>query len=132
MDSAIRQMVRSRAAERCEYCRLAQTAAPVVSFHLEHVVPRQHGGSNDGDNLAWACPHCNRFKGPNLTSLDPETGQLVSLFNPRTQEWKDHFAINGSRIVGLTTSGRATVRLLRMNAEERLKVREELSARGEL
>ena len=131
MDAAVRQLVRHRAAERCEYCRLPQLAASVVAFHVEHIIPKQHGGDDDPSNLALACPHCNRYKGPNLTAIDPDTNQIVQLFNPRTQLWDKHFALDGVRVVGVTSEGRATAHLFRMNAEERVKVREELQARCE-
>jgi hypothetical protein len=132
MDEAIRQLVRDRAGNRCEYCLLPQQYAVVVRFHIEHVRPRQHGGNDAPANLALACPHCNRFKGPNLTSFDPETDALVPLFNPRTQLWHEHFALADVMVVGLTPIGRATIRLLNMNAEDRLKVRAVLKDRGEL
>lgn len=83
MDPALRERVRTRAGQRCEYCRLHQRYAPFVSFHIEHIVPRQHGGSDDPSNLALACHRCNLHKGPNLTGIDPESGQVVQLFNPR-------------------------------------------------
>jgi HNH endonuclease len=132
MDEAIRQFVRDRAGNRYEYCLLPQSYAVVVRFHIEHLRARQHGGDDTPANLALACPHCNRFKGPNLTSFDPETDELVPLFNPRTQSWQEHFALDDIIIVGLTPIGRATVRLLHMNAEDRLKVRAVLKERGEL
>jgi hypothetical protein len=75
-------------------------------------------------SLWHARPDCNSFKGPNLTGMDPQTNQIVPLFNPRSQNWGDHFALSGAEIVGQTTQGRATVRLLRMNDQERLQVRE--------
>jgi hypothetical protein len=75
---------------------------------------------------------CNRFKGPNLTSFDPETDELVPLFNPRTQSWHEHFVLNDVMVIGLTPIGRATARLLNMNSEDRLKVRAVLKERGEL
>jgi len=68
-------------------------------------------------------PRCNRFKGPNLSAIDPKTKRTVPLFNPRRQDWNNHFAVHGIAIVGLTPVGRATARLLRMNADDRLKVR---------
>ena len=132
MDDAIRQFVCDRAGNRCEYCLLPQQHAVVVRFHIEHIRARQHGGDDTPTNLALACPHCNRFKGPNLTSFDPETNILVPLFNPRTQSWHEHFALDDVMVVGLTPIGRATVRLLHMNAEDRLKVRTVLKERGEL
>jgi hypothetical protein len=111
---------------------LPQKYAVVVRFHIEHLRARQHGGNDAPANLALACPHCNWFKGPNLTSFDPETEELVPLFNPRTQSWHEHFALDDVMIVGLTPIGRATVRLLHMNLEDRLKVRAVLKERGEL
>jgi hypothetical protein len=131
MDDAIRQLVCDRAGYRCEYCLLPQKYAPVVHFHVEHIRARQHGGDDAPANLALACPHCNRFKGPNLTSFDPDTDALVPLFNPRTQLWHEHFALANVIVIGLTPIGRATVRLLHMNAEDRLKVRAVLKERGE-
>jgi 5-methylcytosine-specific restriction endonuclease McrA len=132
MDEAIRQLVCDRAGNRCEYCLLPQKYAPVVRFHVEHIRARQHGGDDAPVNLALACPHCNRFKGPNLTSFDPETDTLVPLFNPRTQLWHEHFVLADLMVVGLTPIGRATIRLLHMNAADRLKVRAVLKERGEL
>jgi hypothetical protein len=52
-------------------------------FHLEHIIAKQHGGETKADNLAWACHRCNRHKGPNLSGIDPETQEIVQLFNPR-------------------------------------------------
>jgi 5-methylcytosine-specific restriction endonuclease McrA len=131
MDAALCKHVRERAGDRCEYCRLPQAYAPLVAFHIEHIRARQHGGSDDPSNLAIACPRCNAYKGPNLSSVDPQTGEVVSLFHPRTDAWEDHFTLRGAHVIGLSATGRATVRVLNMNAEERVKVREELLAAGE-
>jgi HNH endonuclease len=125
MDHALRDLVRRRAAERCEYCRLPQEAEPLFPFHIEHVVPKQHRGSNDADNLALACHHCNLHKGPNLAGLEPETGGLVPLFHPRRDVWREHFEFHRGEIVGLTPTGRATVHVLQLNAPGRVELREE-------
>lgn len=132
MDEATREFVRERAEFRCEYCRLPQAYAPAVQFHVEHIRARQHRGADDPDNLALACPRCNSFKGPNLTTHDPQTDDQVSVFNPRLHPWHEHFAFDGVLIVGRTPIGRATVALLNMNEEERLRVRQALSYGGEL
>ena len=95
MDERLRQTVRERADHRCEYCCLPQDAEPFFAYHVEHIVARQHGGSNDDGNLALACYHCNAHKGPNLSGLDPESGALVRLFNPRLDKWEEHFERNG-------------------------------------
>jgi hypothetical protein len=130
MDAARRQIVRQRANHRCEYCRLPQAAAPFFAFHIEHVRARQHGGGDDPYNLALACPDCNRFKGPNLSGIDPDSGQMVPLFNPRAHLWEEHFAFRGVRVIGLTPVGRVTVALLNMNEEARVEMRAELRKHG--
>ena len=132
MDETVRQHVRQRADHRCEYCRLPQDVGAAFRFHIEHIRPRQHGGDDDPANLALACPNCNWNKGPNLSAVDPIDDALVQLFNPRIESWHDHFALADFRIVGLTPTGRATARLLRMNTVDRLEVRAQLALRGEL
>lgn len=129
MDAATRQLVRQRAGDRCEFCYLPQAFVP-VTFHVEHIIPKQHGGSDDADSLCYACNRCNWHKGPNLTGIDSDTGQIVPLFNPRRQSWQDHFAWHGAIIIGLTPTGRATVQVLQMNAPRRLRLRSRLRARG--
>jgi 5-methylcytosine-specific restriction endonuclease McrA len=74
MDNALRSLIGQRAGDVCEYCRLPQTASPIVRFHVEHIIARQHGGATEPDNLAFACGHCNFHKGPNIAALDPEDG----------------------------------------------------------
>jgi len=103
---------------------MPQEATPLIPFHVEHIVSRQHGGSDDPGGLALACDRCNAYKGPNLTSIDPDTGIVTALFNPRREVWSDHFVVQGGHILGLTPTGRATVRLLNMNAPRRVELRQ--------
>ncbi len=131
MQGALRSLVRRRAGDVCEYCRLPQAAARIVRFHVEHIVARQHGGRTEPDNLALACSYCNFQKGPNIAGLDPASGQLVPLFHPRRDRWTDHFAWEGAALVGRTPVGRATVELLAINNWQRVQVRENLQALGE-
>ena len=130
MSESLRESVRQRAGGRFEYCHLPDWHPPLESFHLEHVVARQHGGLMKMENLAWACHRCNRHKGTNLTGVDPDTHSVVLLFHPRRDVWEDHFALDGVRLRGLTSTGRMTVWLLQMNAERRLERRAELIRRG--
>jgi hypothetical protein len=132
MDKAARQFVRERARDRCEYCRLPQLAQPFVSFHIEHVVPRKHGGSDDPSNLALACERCNAFKGSNLSGVDRLTGRVKLLFNPRSQLWDEHFELEDAWVRGKTPTGRATVDVLSMNETRRARLRAKLIALGEL
>jgi 5-methylcytosine-specific restriction endonuclease McrA len=119
----IRAEVRSRANNACEYCYLHQTDSPLASLHVEHIIPRIHGGSDDLDNLALACIDCNLHKGPNLAGIDPETNSLTALFHPRQQEWNDHFEWSGIHLVGRTATGRTTIRVLNMNSDDQLSLR---------
>jgi len=113
-------LVRTRADNRCEYCQLHQDDSPLASLHVEHVVPKKHGGSDGIDNLALACIDCNLHKGSNLTGIDPETNEVTILFHPRRQAWSTHFTWDGVSIIGLTAIGRTTVRVLAMNSDDQL------------
>jgi hypothetical protein len=131
MDAALREFVRRRAVDRCEYCRLPQHAVD-GRFHVEHIVAQQHRQDDRPANLALACARCNFQKGTNLASVDPVTGEVVPIFNPRLDKWSEHFAFRGSEIHGLTPTGRATVRLLQMNSRHRVELRSSLLAAGDL
>jgi 5-methylcytosine-specific restriction endonuclease McrA len=124
MDKPIRHRVRERAGNRCEYCRLPQAVVD-ATFHVDHVIAQQHvdEAEDDPDDLALACDRCNLYKGTNLSSVDPNTRQVVPLFNPRQDIWEEHFAAHGAEIIGLTPTGRATVRLPQMNARQRVQLR---------
>ncbi len=103
-----------------------------MTHHIEHVIAKQHGGRDDADNLALACHRCNLRKGPNLTGMDPVSGEVVPLFHPRRDQWAEHFLFRRFRIEGITSVGRATVRVLALNDARRLELRAELLAAGDL
>jgi len=132
MNKTIRDLVRRRAGDRCEYCLLPQDASPLLTFHVEHTIAKQHLDKDidDPNALALACNRCNAYKGTNLSSIDPDTKKVVSVFNPRQEMWKHHFLLTEGKITGLTPIGRATVRLLHMNAPQRVELREEWIADG--
>ena len=132
IDAAVRDLVRRRAGDRCEYCRLPQGAAE-AKFHIEHIFAQQHAPprADEPENLALACHRCNLHKGTNLSSVDPVTGEVVPLFHPRRNEWRRHFELQGALIHGLTPTGRATATLLQFNARRRLEFREGLIAEGD-
>lgn len=91
MSAHLRQRVRLRAGRRCEYCRLHERDLPLWPFHADHVIAEQHGGPKTMQNLAWACQRCNLFKGSNLTGIDPDSAEVVRLFNPRHHRWANIF-----------------------------------------
>src|SRR5262249_55198696 len=101
-----------------------------LSHHFEHIVARKHGGADDMSNLCLSCERCNLFKGSDLTGIDPKTGQVERLYNPRVADWSEHFELRGPLIVGRTATGRATVEVLSMNAGQRLQLRAALIAHG--
>jgi len=115
----LRNEIRSRADGRCEYCRIPESLL-LIGCEVDHVVSRKHGGTAEMTNLALSCARCNRAKGTDIGSKHAATGDFVRLFNPRTDRWEDHFAMDGVRIIGLTPIGEVTVTLLRFNDEERL------------
>lgn len=123
MDSQSANTVRERAQYRCEYCGLHQDQSPLAVLHIEHIRPKNHGGTDDLDNLALACIDCNLHKGSDIAGYDPLTDQLTELFNPRRDRWDDHFEWAGILILGRTPIGRTTVRVLQLNAEDRLQLR---------
>jgi len=116
--------VEKRARGRCEYCLSPQ---PVCGYryHLEHIIPSSQGGSDAPTNRALACAACNLTKVDKTTGIDPQTGAEAKLFDPRRQDWQDHFqwAEDEETLIGLTPTGRATVAALDLNNEFRGEAR---------
>jgi hypothetical protein len=121
----LRRQVIARAGGRCEYCRLP-VDGQVATFPVDHVVPRTRNGHTVLSNLALACPHCNAHKWAFTDCVDPDTGQVTPLFNPREHDWTEHFAYStsdGTILQGNTSMGRATVDRLQMNSPTMLVIR---------
>jgi len=127
--AALRRVVWQRAEGRCEYCLISEQDF-LAPHEPDHIVATQHGGQTSLENLALACYDCNRPKGPNIASVDPQTGQSVFLFNPRRERWAEHFRLEAARIVPLTSVGRATAALLQFNTPNRVRLRLELQLDG--
>jgi hypothetical protein len=87
---------------------------------LDHIRALKHRGPTDVANLCWCCAQCNAAKGPNVAGHDPVTEELVALFNPRSNDWDDHFQWRGALLVGKCQTGRATVDVLRINDANRV------------
>jgi hypothetical protein len=130
ISAQLRREVIERAGNCCEYCRMARDDR-LIPFHIDHIMAIKHGGTDEADNLCFACYKCNGFKSSNIASIDPETGQPVLLFHPRQQQWDEHFGLDDSaEIVPLTPEGRVTVFLLRMNDNSRIHQRRMLIELG--
>lgn len=122
--ASLRRLVIQRADNRCEYCGISQIGQ-VATFHIDHIVPVVAGGETIAENLALACVSCSLRKGARQNLEDSETGEVVSIFHPRQQVWKEHFDWNGVQVVGLTATGRATVQALDLNRATMLAIRAE-------
>jgi hypothetical protein len=105
MDEALVALVRRRAHDRCEYCRMPVVLS-LLPFEIDHIIARKHRGKTIGSNLALSCAYDNAFKGSNIAGLDPQTGRLVRLFHPRRHKWRHHFGWDGPVLVGRTKIGR--------------------------
>ena len=119
----LRRLVEERAGDRCEYC-LLPTQLSFFLHEVDHVIPEKHSGKTEADNLALACWRCNRHKGTDLGSFDPETNHFSFLFNPRTQLWAEHFQLQSFQIIGVSPVGRTTAFLLQLNTLERIAERQ--------
>ena len=122
---AMRRAVVARARNCCEYCGIPDDAT-LVSHEVDHVIAERHQGRTVIDNLAYTCFRCNRLKGADLASLDPQTGTITRLFNPRTDLWDVHFQLRDAVIEPLTDVGRTTVAFLEVNDPQWLALRAEL------
>jgi hypothetical protein len=116
ISEVVRELVRQRAGNRCEYC-LSPQSLVMGRLQIDHVLPLAKGGSDTDDNLCLACELCNQYKWTKTEAVDPQTGESFPLFHPRKQNWNQHFAwgADGVEILGLTSCGRATVTALRLN-----------------
>ncbi|MCE9554002.1 MAG: HNH endonuclease [Planctomycetes bacterium] len=125
VSAELRRLVVQRSLRLCEYC-LIHESDTYLGCQVDHILSEKHGGLTELDNLAFACTFCNRSKGTDIASLT-QASTLARFFNPRTDKWRDHFQLNGARIIPLTEIGEATARILGFNTVERLREREVLS-----
>jgi 5-methylcytosine-specific restriction endonuclease McrA len=127
--TALRQQVMARAKLKCEYCCVHQDFS-IYTHEIDHTIALKHGGKTIAENLALACLSCNRHKGSDLTSLDPVSGDITPLFNPRRHQWSQHFQLQDAQILGITDIGRTTVFLLHFNTPEAIFSRQLLIAQN--
>lgn len=122
----------ARAKQCCEYC-YSQAAFSTESFSVEHIIPRNKGGQSILENLALSCQGCNNFKHIKTEGFDPISEEIVSLFHPRRKIWREHFAWNDdyTLVIGVTPTGRATVKELKLNRTGVVNLRRVLFAMSE-
>lgn len=129
--NAVRSRVREQARYRCGYCRSSQQYV-LGLLEIDHIIPKARGGTDDEENLWLACRMCNGFKGTQTYARDPISGRRVRVFNPRRQRWSRHFmwSEDGTRLIGRTACGRATVVALQLNHVMAVLVRREWVSAG--
>ncbi len=123
LSASLRRLVHERARGQCEYC-LIPDAVTLAPHEVDHIIAQKHGGATNADNLALSCALCNKRKGSDIASIDPDTHQIVPLYHPRRDRWAEHFQLSDGVLVPLTPEGRATLRLLQLNRPERVAERE--------
>ena len=126
---SLRNAVANRAEYRCEYCRRPE-ADSFIHYQSDHIISRKHGGKTTLKNLAWTCPVCNNHKGSDLVTILEDEDVVIRLFNPRKQDWAEHFEVINGEISGKTAIGEATVKLLKFNEPERILERLDLIKAG--
>lgn len=129
VSSELRLLVAARADHLCEYCLIAEEDT-FFGCEVDYIISVKHGGATKADNLAYACAPCNRYKGSDIASLSQQTGALVRLFNPRIDQWSEHFQLADFQIEALTEIGEVTARILRFNESERILERQALNIIG--
>lgn len=121
----LRRLVYERANGCCEYCRLAESDS-FLAHEVDHITAEKHQGMTEESNLCYSCFDCNRYKGSDIASVDPETGEITPLFHPRRDSWIEHFRLEATFIRSISAKRRVTVNLLKLNAAEQISRRESL------
>lgn len=123
ISSDLRQLVIERAAGRCEYCRINESDT-FYGCQIDHIIAEKHHGATIESNLALTCAYCNRYKGTDIGSIAKSTGEYVRFYNPRTDNWFEHFRFVSFEILPLTPIGETTSTILRFNDPDRILERE--------
>ncbi|MGB0560213.1 MAG: HNH endonuclease [Spirulinaceae cyanobacterium] len=129
LSDATRRLVSERAQNRCEYCLISEQDT-ILGCAIDHIISLKHGGSNEPENLAYACVFCNRYKGSDVGSVILETKEFVRFYNPRDDRWSEHFRLDEATIIAKTSIGEVTTRILGFNDERRIVERQILIAKG--
>ena len=126
ISDAVRARISAHVGNRCGYCQSSQRYI-LGPLEIDHIIPKAAGGTDDEENLWLACRMCNGYKGAQVYGRDPVTSHRVRVFNPRSQRWSRHFlwSHDGTRIIGRTACGRATITALQLNHLIAVMVRRE-------
>ena len=121
---AIKQHIEELSGGCCEYCRSPEKFSP-SSFAVEHIHPEVKGGETKLENLALSCGGCNSHKYTKTEGRDPQTTLIAPLFHPRLQNSSEHFvwSVDLTEVIGITSTGRATVQVLKLNRSKLINLR---------
>jgi hypothetical protein len=122
ISAAMRRLVYERANYCCEYCLIPE-AFTFATHEIDHIIAKKHGGKTTAKNLALSCTLCNKYKGSDLASIDPETDAITPLYHPRIHKWSENFKVQDGRVIPLTSKARVTTRLLQLNQKKRIEER---------
>lgn len=125
----LRRLVVTRADYLCEYCLIHKNDT-FLGCEVDHIISLKHGGTNDEDNLAYACAFCNRQKGSDIGSVLLPNREFIRFFDPRRDRWMEHFRLDELLITPLTGIGEVTVRILGFNSDDRILERQTLMVVG--
>ena len=126
----LKELVINRANSRCEYCRISAIHS-YFPFHIEHIISIKHGGKTLSENLAYACPICNLYKGTDIATILEGHEVPIRFFNPRTDNWHEHFEINATGFLSYKTPiGQGTIKILNLNHPESIIERREMIKRN--
>ena len=78
---------------KCIHCQrklaLRADGAPINGATLEHIVPKNHGGTDELENLAIACARCNSEKGlrhDHKRANDPKLQEVIERLQERRRK----------------------------------------------
>jgi hypothetical protein len=129
ISASLRRKIYDKAEGRCEYCHIHNDDS-YLPHEVDHIYAEKHGGTTTEDNLCLCCMICNRYKGSDLASLDPITGEITPLFHPRKDKWDEHFHLSGAVIEPVSAQARVTIKLLQLNKPDRVLERRQLILMG--
>ena len=130
ISESLRRLVAERASFRCEYCLIPE-ANSFYSFQVDHIISIKHGGKTEADNLALACVICNRNKGSDLGTVLEKSDDIIRFFNPRKDQWEDHFEVTEKGVLNHKTSiGEATIKIFDLNHPDSILERQVLISSG--
>jgi hypothetical protein len=127
---ALRREVAERANYKCEYCLIPESNS-FYAYQIDHIISVKHGGKSERENLAFACPICNRNKGSDLGTVLEQSEDIIRFYNPRKDKWADHFEVSDDGILfPKTLIGEATIKIFGFNHPDSIIERQLLISVG--